>query len=205
MSKEERENTLPPFTTFRFTVVISVAKPPEGINNPVCAAAFSECSGLEMNMEARTIPNGGSNHHVSHRISPVTYGTLTLRRGMTQTLDLWRWFVKATTPGHDPTGEAEITMMDAEGNAVLTYILEECLPTRLSGPSLTAKAGEVALEEMQLVYARLSLKAPGQPDIAFSSESGANALVGLAGGAGLNNAAPSNLNVSGGPGLRGRN
>ncbi|MBO0779033.1 MAG: phage tail protein, partial [Ktedonobacteraceae bacterium] len=49
-----------PFTTFNFAVEINV---PEIADLPtyLCDAAFSECDGLEMTMEVKTIREGGNN------------------------------------------------------------------------------------------------------------------------------------------------
>lgn len=51
-----------PFTTFNFHVSFTL---PEQ-ENEVCKAEFSECSGLEMNMEVNTIKEGGNNTEQIH-------------------------------------------------------------------------------------------------------------------------------------------
>ena len=68
-----------PFTTFNFSVEINVP----GIATKVCSAAFSDCDGLEMNMEVKTIREGGNNGRQIRLAGPVNYGQLTLKRGMT--------------------------------------------------------------------------------------------------------------------------
>ncbi len=68
-----------PFTAFNFHVEITV----EGIAEQVCDAEFSECDGLEMTLEPKTIREGGRNSGPVHMTGPVSYGQLTLKRGMT--------------------------------------------------------------------------------------------------------------------------
>jgi len=126
------ETIAPPFTTFRFEVVMELAAPPSGLSNPVCNAAFAECDGLEMSIEPKTIREGGNNRMQTHRVGPVSYGQLTLRRGMTPNLDLWRWFLAAATPGRDPTARGAVTMWDTDGTPQITFVLTECLPVRWS-------------------------------------------------------------------------
>ena len=46
-----------PFTAFNFAVEIRV----DGVAMQVCDAAFSECDGLEMTMDVKTIREGGNN------------------------------------------------------------------------------------------------------------------------------------------------
>jgi len=184
MGQAERENTIPPFTAFRFEIVLTLRDLPEGVSNPVCDAAFSECTGLDMSMEPKLIPNTGFNEQQFFRISPVTYGRLTLRRGMTENLHLWKWFAAAAKPGKDVTASGQITLFNPDGKPTIIFKLEECLPVKISGPSLNAQTGQVAMEELQLVYAKLTIDLPDQA------------------GSGTNpNSTSGGLKVSGGPGL----
>jgi len=156
-------------------------------------------------MEPKTIANGGNNQHQSHRMGPVTYGRLTLKRGMTENLHIWNWFKAASTPGKDYTAAGDITMKNADGEDAVIYKLEECLPVKVSGPTLNAQTGQVAIEELQLVYARMTIELPDQPGAGFSASAGfeVSASASLGGSAGFNASASANLSVSGGPELSG--
>ena len=81
-----------PFIPFRFEVVLDLDKPTAGLSSPLCEAAFSECDGLELTMQTKTLEVGGVNDHQIHLIGPVTNSQLTLKRGMTSNLQLWQWF-----------------------------------------------------------------------------------------------------------------
>src|SRR5205085_11006477 len=85
----------PPFTAFRFEVVLNLDTPLPGVTDPVCNAAFAECDGLEMTMEPKAVREGGNNQEQIHLIGSVSYGQLTLKRGMTANLQLWSWFAAA--------------------------------------------------------------------------------------------------------------
>jgi phage tail-like protein len=197
---------------FRFEVILELADPPPGLSSPVCNAAFAECEGLEMSIEPRTVREGGNNREQIHLMGPSSYGQLTLRRGMTANLDLWRWFVAAATPGRISTAHGQVTLWDAGGTPQITFALKDCLPTRMRGPSLNAKDGQVAIEEMQLVYALLDVRPAGQGGgfgIGLSAEIGvgssASAAVGLdvsgglsvTGSAGLSARAGASLGLGG--------
>jgi phage tail-like protein len=43
-------------------------------------------------------------------------------------------------------------MKDGNGQPVLTFEVFDCLPIKLKAPSLNAKDGQVAIEEMQVTY-----------------------------------------------------
>jgi phage tail-like protein len=186
------ENTVPPYITHRFEVVLNLDNPPDGVTNPLCNAAFAECSGLDMTMEPRTYQSGGDNQRQTHKPGPLSYGTLTLRRGMTDTLHLWGWFTAAAQPGSDMKAQGEVTLWDASGTARLTFVLEDCLPTKISGPSFNAQSTQLAIEELQLVYAHLSVRAAGAGGGA-GAEAGIGASV--SGGPGLSASASAGLTI----------
>jgi phage tail-like protein len=153
-----------PFTNFNFLVEIA---PPKGLNlpDPLCTGAFSECDGLEMTMEPKTVRAGGKNTEQIHLVGPVTYGNLTLKRGMTSDLSLWIWFssvVATPKAGNRLRGaltHATITMCDAARKQEVVYQLEGCLPIKLKGSPLNAKDGVVAIEEMQIAYSYFTIAA----------------------------------------------
>lgn len=146
-----------PFTTFRFLVEVKV----DGIGDKLCGATFSEVDGLEMTMEPKSIREGGNNTSALHFVGPVSYGQLTLKRGMTPNFDLWKWFARVNSPGYRGVrARAEIIVVSSDGTTEdARFVAEGCLPTKLRAPALNAKEGQVAIEEMQLVYQTLTLRA----------------------------------------------
>lgn len=138
-----------PFTTFNFLVEIEV----DGVSDMVCSAMFSDVDGLEMNLEPKTIKEGGRNTGPVHMAGQVGYGQLTLKRGMTSTFDLWSWFDAVTAPGGGGLrGSANITLLGSDGTGQVQFQLSGCLPVKLRAPTLNAKDGLIAIEEMQVVY-----------------------------------------------------
>lgn len=182
MANPAFETVADPYTAFRFEVVLELDESISGVASPVCNAAFAECDGLEMTMEPKTFREGGNNAQPIHRIGPTSYGQLTLRRGITDNLDLWTWFAAAATPGRVSTAKGQVTLWDADGTPRLTFALTGCLPIKVRGPSLNAKDGQVAIEEMQLVYSGLSVRPAGQGGgggIGFSASASASIGGGL--------------------------
>jgi phage tail-like protein len=151
-----QDAVLYPFTGFNFAVEIRVAD----VAPRVCNAAFSECDGLEMTMEVRTIKEGG-NHAQVHRLAgPLAFGTLTLKRGMTSTFDLWDWFARVVEqPNLRADGEVVMLAPDRSTERA-RFVVRRCLPVKLKAPALNARDGAVAVEELQLVYESLTLKRP---------------------------------------------
>ncbi len=150
-------NTEPhPFTTFNFGIEIEL----DPIAKHVCNAAFSDCDGLDMNMEVKTIREGGNTARQHRLAGPVSYGQLTLKRGMTGTFDLWDWFHEITV---NPSlrADAEVVVFGGDGKTVkVSFKLTRCIPVKLKAPALSAASGGVAIEELQLAYETLSLVRP---------------------------------------------
>jgi phage tail-like protein len=150
------DTALHPFTSFNFSVELRI----KDVLPHVCNAAFSECDGLEMTMEAKSIKEGGNNAQIHRAAGVLSYGTLTLKRGMTPTFDLWDWFGKVI---EDPSirADGEVVLLAADGSTERArFVLQRCLPVKLKAPALNAKDGAVAIEELQLAYESLTLKRP---------------------------------------------
>ncbi len=143
-----------PFTTFNFRVELQY-----GANGkPICDAEFSEVSGLEISLEPKTLREGGNNRRPIHLVGPVSYGQLTLKRGMTTDFGLWDWFEEVQKAnGHGLRASGEIAMKSTDGASdTVRFTINGCLPIKLKVPNLVAKEGQIAVEEMQIAYECLS-------------------------------------------------
>lgn len=159
--KEQKSEPVPyPFNAFNFAVEITL----DGASSQLCSAAFAECDGLEMTMEVKTIREGGNNGQQIRLTGPLSFGQLTLKRGMTTDFGLWDWFAAMLKPdGAKLRAKGEIVVFDADRKTPRArFVLRRCLPTKLKAPALNAKDGIVAIEELQLAYESLSLDSPSK-------------------------------------------
>jgi phage tail-like protein len=133
-----------PYSAFSFSVEIY----PDGDSAPLVEAAFAECDGLEMTMDVKTIREGGANDRAVRVAGVINYGNVTLKRGMTGNYDLWRWFQRSID---DPAlrANAEIVLVAPDGS--------DTERARFKAPTLNAKDGAVAVEELQLAYEKFEL------------------------------------------------
>jgi hypothetical protein len=120
---------------------------------------------------------------------------------MTDTHHLWYWFAAAGLTGRTSTANGKVTIADAAGNPSIVFTLYECLPVKLRGPSLNAKDGQIAIEEMQLVYSHLSISKAGESSVGGSG--GIGFAAGASAGASFGASASAGASVSGGFGLSG--
>lgn len=142
-----------PFMAFNFAVEIKV----EGVAMQICDAAFAECDGLEMTMDVKTIREGGNNGKQIRLIGPMNYSSLTLKRGMTETFDLWKW-VELMQTNPETRADAEVVIFSTDKKVRARFLLSRCVPVKLKAPPLNAKDGGVAIEEFQLAYESMELK-----------------------------------------------
>lgn len=146
-----------PFTNFNFSVEINRGSDAK----PLANAAFAECDGLEMSLEVKTIRQGGDNGRQIRLNGAVSYGQLTLKRGMSENFDLWDWFRDSVA---DPRlrANAEVVLLAPDGATVRArFVLSRCVPVKLKAPALNARDGQIAIEEFQMAYETLALKRPG--------------------------------------------
>jgi len=147
-----------PFTAFNFDVEIHV---PAISPAPICGGVFSECDGLEATMDVKSIREGGNNSRQIRLIGPVSYGAVTLKRGLTEaSADLWQWVEAQQSQPNLSRGTATIVFRGADRAEAMVVTLDRCLLTKLKAPALSGKDGAVAIEELQLMYESMSFE-PG--------------------------------------------
>lgn len=136
-----------PFPAFNFIVEIV----PDGASKPLAGGAFSDCDGIEMSQEVKTLREGGNPNRVHRLAGPVSFGQLTLKRGVTHGFELWQWFSDSLA---NPALRAGVTIsvLRHDRSEWGRFVLSRCLPIKLKAPALNAREGSVAVEEMQLAY-----------------------------------------------------
>lgn len=144
-------DTARPFQTFNFKINLRLPDADEEL----CSASFADCDGLEMSIEPKTIREGGNNGRQIHLIGPVSYGQLSLKRGMTDNVDLWSWFEQVRRDYTLRASGEVLVLSSNREDEVMRFNLTGCLPIKLKAPALSAAEGGVAIEEMQIAYASL--------------------------------------------------
>jgi phage tail-like protein len=131
--------------------------------------AFQEVSGLEVAMDVQEYLEGGRNDGVIRRAGRARYLPITLKRGMFYSGEknstavklnkaLWSW-LQSITAGQRPIPRYDgvIEVLGKGEQVVASWEFERGLPSRVRGPELNAKTGEIAIEELQIAHEGLRL------------------------------------------------
>lgn len=154
--------------TFRFQVTLTRSGLGAQSRAQLGGGGFAECSGLELEADVREYLEGGRNDGVVRRVGRVKLAPLVLKRGMFvkgspgfADMELWDWLtgmVSGTLPVRRYDGLIEVRD-PAYRRVVARWTFDRGLPSKVSGPALNAKTGEIAVEELHIVHEGLRLKA----------------------------------------------
>lgn len=114
-------------------------------------AIFTEVSGLEGEIEEFTYKEGGVNDMVHHLPVRVKYPHLVLKRGMTESGGLWKWYTK-TLSGEITRKNISIFLHGPNGESVHQWNFQSAFPVKWTGPSLNADTSSVAVESLEIAH-----------------------------------------------------
>jgi len=145
-----------PYGAFNFIVALGGAQG-DGSEGSIIGG-FSDVSGLDTDITYAEYRNGNEKFNTVRKV-PNTHkvADVTLKRGLVGSTDLFEW-MKGVRDGTADPRNVTITMLDEARTAVVTYTLRKAQPKKYTGPTLAAKGGEVAMEELAFVHEGLEMK-----------------------------------------------
>ncbi|MFE2216576.1 phage tail protein [Streptomyces canus] len=139
-----------PYPAYRFQVtVIGVAADGSDVR-----AEFAEVSAPTIEVPSIEY-RAGSDDLVLRKIPGVPKRTnLTLKRGVTGHTDFWQW-MQSALEGRAPRRDGAIALLDETGIEVMRWEFKRALPTKFTGPALSATKNELAMEQIDLAVETL--------------------------------------------------
>jgi phage tail-like protein len=136
-----------PLPAYNFTVNIVGGRDP---NKPL--GGFSDVSGLETDIHIAEYRDGNEPEaHVRKIPGSHKVGDVTLKRGVVDSSDLWKWITDTRTIGVAAKRDVVITLKDEAGKPIQQWKLRSVAPMKYTGPTLAGKGGgDVAMEELVL-------------------------------------------------------
>jgi phage tail-like protein len=112
---------------------------------------FTECSGLGAKVEAIRYREAGNSQVVNHIPGFVEYTPVTLRYGLTDSQELWNWFMSAAR-GQVERRNISLVLLDADGTTeVARWNLNNAWVSEWQAAPLDALRHEIAIESMVIV------------------------------------------------------
>jgi phage tail-like protein len=134
-----------PYRAYNFKVLVQ----------SVGGGHFTECSGLAVRVQSIPYREAGGGSVIHRLPGQVEYGEVTLRYGLTNSPELWQWFLSAVQ-GKVLRRSVSIVMLDDDGTTeVLRWNLTDAWVTEWRGALLDALGREAAIESMTLVFENL--------------------------------------------------
>lgn len=146
-----------PYGAYNFLITLmnsSSSRTASGMQTTV--GGFSECSGLEMSLETEDYQEGGNNGTVLKFPKHITYAHIRLKRGVTDSNELWQWFY-SFVEGKGLRKDGKITLMDEQRHPVKVWKFLRGLPVKWSGPTLDAARSQLAIQELEIAHEGLQM------------------------------------------------
>jgi phage tail-like protein len=112
---------------------------------------WSKCDGLTVEYDIQEYQEGGQNDFVHRLPGRCKYTNVKLTRPIDKTsADVASWV--ANQRQKVERSNAEITVLDAAGEVVAQWNLNDVCPVKWTGPSLDATGNQIALETLELAH-----------------------------------------------------
>jgi phage tail-like protein len=131
-----------PYRSFNFLVEL----------DNIAQANFAECSGLDATTEVIENREGGDNTTVKKVPGKTTYTDITLKWGLTDSDELWKWRLGVIT-GTVQRKNGSIVVFDLDNKReVVRWNFVNAWPTKWEGPTFNAKGSDLAIETLVIAH-----------------------------------------------------
>src|SRR5262249_50136991 len=133
-----------PYRGFNFLVEI------DGITQ----GGFQEVSGVDSSTDPVDYREGTDPNHVRKLTGLNKYSAITLKRGITDSDELWRWR-ETVINGKPERKNGSIVLRDETGADKIRWNFSNAFPTKYTRPSLNSTSTSVAIETLEITHEEL--------------------------------------------------
>jgi phage tail-like protein len=130
-----------PYRGFNFLVEI------DGITQ----AGFQEVSGLDSSTDPVDYREGGDPNHVRKLPGLNKVSNITLKRGITDSDELWKWR-QSVIDGKTERKNGSLILLDEAGAEKLRWNFFKAWPSKWTGPAFNATSTAVAIETLEIAH-----------------------------------------------------
>lgn len=134
-----------PLRNFRFRLEI------DGIQQ----AGFSEVTIADTTTDAIDYREGNEPPHFRKLSGLTKYGNVTLKWGITDSLDLYKWHASTIATGSGgPNNRKKVTVIvvDETGKDKARFVITDAWPMKYTPGALTGKGNDVMIESLELAH-----------------------------------------------------
>jgi phage tail-like protein len=120
-------------------------------------AGFRECTGLSFTTDPVEYREGTDTPVHARKLTGIhKFSNLTLKRGMTQNADLFKWY-KTVLDGAVERRDGAVVLQDEQHNPVMRWNFENGWICKWEGPMMNATSNDVALESIEICVEQVLL------------------------------------------------
>lgn len=134
-----------PFRSYNFKVEI----------DGIIQAGFQECSGLDSSTDPIEYREGTDPNHARKLPGMNKFAPVTLKRGVTDSDELWRWR-QTVTEGRAERRNGAIVLLDDAGQERLRWNFFGGWPSKWTGPAFNASGNAIAVETLEITHEELT-------------------------------------------------
>ena len=116
---------------------------------------FTECSGIGSEHEVieHKVVDAKGREHVQKIPGRLKWENITLKRGITDNMDIWNWRdMVVQGKVDDARRNGSIVMFDQSLSEVARWNFENAWPVKVSGPTVKADSNEFGVEELVITH-----------------------------------------------------
>jgi phage tail-like protein len=130
-----------PYRDYNFLVEI------DGITQ----AGFQEAGGLDVSTDPIEYREGNDPLHVRKLPGMNKYTAITLKRGITDSDELWKWY-RTVVEGKPERRNGSIILLDDTGQEKIRWNFINAWPSKWTGPTFNATSNQVAVESLEITH-----------------------------------------------------
>jgi phage tail-like protein len=121
-------------------------------------AIFTECSGIGAKRKVEPIREGGVNDYIHKLPGPLEHDNITLKRGVTNSKDLWNWFEAGKYDFNVPRRSISIIQAAHDAGVIKTWNLARAFPVSWKLSDLNSGSSALSIETLELAHEGLTLQ-----------------------------------------------
>ena len=134
------------FRAFQFMVEI------DGITQ----ARFQEVGGIDATIDVTEYREGGDPLGSRKLPGQTKHANLTLKRGFTDDVQLWKWFEDVMTGRTiNIRRNLSVVQLDMAGQETIRWNVYQAFPVKYTAPAFNAKGSDLSIESLEIAYERI--------------------------------------------------